>query len=106
MVWNGRANLEEFETDSPTGHIEGLTLRLYNPQTHQWRIYWANSKDPTLGQPIQPMVGDFKNGQGEFYDQELWREGQCWFDFFGRTRPLVRHTLSRPIRTMEARLGK
>jgi hypothetical protein len=23
-VWDGRANLEEFEVDSPTGHIEGL----------------------------------------------------------------------------------
>jgi hypothetical protein len=72
-VWDGRANLEEFETDSPTGHIEGLTLRLYNPQSHQWSIYWANSKDPALGQPIQPMVGEFKNGRGEFYDQELWK---------------------------------
>jgi len=72
-IWDGRANLEEFETDSPTGHIEGLTLRLYNPQAHQWRIYWANSKDPALGQPIQPMVGEFKDGRGEFYDQELWK---------------------------------
>jgi hypothetical protein len=72
-VWDGRANLEEFETDSPTGHIEGLTLRVYNPQTRQWSIYWANSKDPALGQPIQPMVGEFKNGRGEFYDQELWK---------------------------------
>jgi hypothetical protein len=28
-VWDGRANLEEFDTDSPEGgHIEGLTLRL------------------------------------------------------------------------------
>jgi hypothetical protein len=72
-VWDGRANLEEFETDSPTGHIEGLTLPLYNPQSHQWSIYRANSKDPALGQPIQPMVGEFKNGRGEFYDQELWK---------------------------------
>jgi hypothetical protein len=72
-VWDGRANLEEFETDSPTGHIEGLTLRVYNPQTHQWSIYWANSQDPALGQPIQPMVGEFKKGRGEFYDQELWK---------------------------------
>jgi hypothetical protein len=71
-VWEGRANLEEFETDSPNFHIEGLTLRVYNPQTHQWSIYWANSKDPALGQPITPMVGEFKNGRGEFYDQELW----------------------------------
>ena len=70
-VWDGRADLEEFETDGSAGHIEGLTLRVYNPKTHQWSIYWANSKDASLGQPLQPMIGEFKNGVGEFYDQEL-----------------------------------
>ena len=80
-VWDGRANLEEFETDSPTGHIEGLTLRVYNPQSHQWSIYWANSKDPALGQAIQPMVGEFKNGHGEFYDQELWKGRSVYVRF-------------------------
>jgi hypothetical protein len=49
------------------GHIEGLTLRLYNPQSHHWNLYWANSKDGTLG---QRMIGEFKNGRGEFFDQE------------------------------------
>ena len=38
-VWGGRANLNEFEADGPAGHIEGLTLRLYNPQSHQWSLY-------------------------------------------------------------------
>jgi hypothetical protein len=71
-LWDGHANIEEFETDAAGLHIEGLTLRVYNPQTRQWSIYWANSKDPALGQPITPMVGEFKNGVGEFYDQELW----------------------------------
>jgi hypothetical protein len=80
-VWDGRANLNEFETDSPTGHIEGLTLRVYNPQTHQWSIYWANSKDPALGQPIIPMVGEFKDGRGEFYDQELWKGRSVYVRF-------------------------
>jgi hypothetical protein len=69
-IWDGRADLEEFETDSSQGHIEGLTLRLYNPQSHQWRIYWANGTDGILG---VPMIGEFKNGRGEFYDQELWK---------------------------------
>lgn len=69
-VWGGRANLEEFEADSKTGHIEGLTLRLYNPQTRQWSIYWANSKN---GFVEQPMIGEFKDGRGEFYDQEPWK---------------------------------
>jgi hypothetical protein len=66
-VWDGRAWLEEFETTGPSGHIEGLTLRLYNPQSHQWSLYWANSKDGTLG---QPTIGEFTNGRGEFFDQE------------------------------------
>jgi hypothetical protein len=68
-VWDGRAQLEEFETESPAaGHIEGLTLRLYNPESHQWSLYWANSK----GGPIFPaQIGEFKNGRGEFYGQDM-----------------------------------
>jgi hypothetical protein len=69
-IWDGRANLNEFEADSSQGHIEGLTLRLYNPQSHQWSIYWANGKDATID---QPMIGEFKNGRGEFFDQETWK---------------------------------
>jgi hypothetical protein len=68
-VWDGRAQLEQFETDSPTaGHIEGLTLRLYNPDSRQWSLYWGTSKSGTLSLPA--TVGEFKDGRGEFYDQE------------------------------------
>jgi hypothetical protein len=63
-VWDGRAQIEEFETDGPTGHIEGLTLRTYNPKTHEWKLYWANSKD---GNVVVPQVGKFNDGVGEFY---------------------------------------
>jgi hypothetical protein len=67
-VWAGRANLEEFVASSPTGPIEGLTLRLYNPETHQWSIYWANSKNGAIDPA--PQVGGFKDGRGEFYGQD------------------------------------
>jgi hypothetical protein len=67
-VWDGRANLNEFEGEGPSGHIEGLTLRLYNPQSHQWSLYWANSKDGVIGGP--PSVGEFKDGRGEFFAQD------------------------------------
>jgi hypothetical protein len=66
-VWNGRANLVELEVDGPTGHIEGLSLRLYNPQSHQWSLNFANSNSGALG---QPTIGGFNNGRGEFFDQE------------------------------------
>jgi hypothetical protein len=68
--WDGRANLGELEVDGPAGHIEGLTLRLYNPQSRRWNISFANSNDGTLGHP--PMIGGFDNGRGEFFDQEVF----------------------------------
>jgi hypothetical protein len=66
-VWNGLANLVELEVDGPAGHIEALSLRLYNPGSHQWSLNFASSASGTLG---TPTVGEFKNGRGEFYDQE------------------------------------
>jgi hypothetical protein len=66
-VWDGKAFLEEFNAESPNGRIQGLTLRTYNPQSGQWSLYWANSKDGILG---PPTIGEFKNGRGEFFDQE------------------------------------
>lgn len=42
-AWNGRAQVEELELDSPVvGHIEGMTVRLYSTATHQWSLNWAN----------------------------------------------------------------
>jgi hypothetical protein len=69
-VWNGRAQLEELIMQTPAGQLEGLALRLYNPTTQQWRLHWANAKKGTLANP--PSFGSFKNGRGEFYDQETF----------------------------------
>jgi hypothetical protein len=68
-VWDGRANLVELKADGPAGHFEGLSLRLYNPASHQWSLNFANIKDGTLA---QPTIGEFKNGRGEFYNQETF----------------------------------
>jgi hypothetical protein len=69
-VWNGLAEVEEFIVDSPEKNIfiKGLAIRLYNPQTHQWRIYWANSKNGAFDPA--PQVGQFTDGRGEFYGQD------------------------------------
>jgi hypothetical protein len=66
-IWDGRAQMDTIELDGPAGHIEGLTLRTYDPQSHQWRLYWANSKSGKLD---PPQVGEFKNGRGEFFAQD------------------------------------
>jgi hypothetical protein len=66
-VWDGRANLVELEVSGPAGHIEALSLRLYNPAARQWSLNFANASPGTLA---QPTIGAFSNGRGEFYDQE------------------------------------
>ena len=66
-VWNGRANLLELEVGGPAGHIEALSLRLYNPESRQWSLNFSNASVGTLG---VPTTGGFSNGRGEFFDQE------------------------------------
>jgi hypothetical protein len=66
-VWGGRANLVELEVHGADGTFEGLNLRLYNPGSHQWSLNFARGD---IGVFSQPTIGEFKNGRGEFYDQE------------------------------------
>ena len=66
-VWNGKANLVELDVTGPSGRIEALSLRLYNPVSRQWSLNFANSAGGTMA---VPTIGEFKNGRGEFYDQE------------------------------------
>lgn len=66
-VWNGGANLVELDVSGPAGRIEGLSLRLYNPDTRQWSLNFASKAGGTM---TPPTIGEFKNGRGEFYSQE------------------------------------
>jgi hypothetical protein len=66
-VWNGRANLGELEVDGPAGHIEAMSARLYNPQSHQWNISYGSPRDGGLSRPV---VGEFRDGRGEFYGED------------------------------------
>ena len=66
-VWNGRANLVELAVAGPAGKFEGLSLRLYNPQSRQWSLNFASVNGGVM---TPPTIGEFKNGRGEFFDQE------------------------------------
>ncbi|GLQ94353.1 hypothetical protein GCM10007901_33050 [Dyella acidisoli] len=68
-VWNGRASIFELEVEGPSGHIEGVGLRLYNPQSHQWNLNWANS---SVGMLDGGMIGEFKDGHGDFYGTDTF----------------------------------
>ena len=66
----GRANVIELAVSGPAGRIAGLSLRLYQPQTGQWTLNFANISDGLL---TAPMIGAFRNGVGEFYGQDALR---------------------------------
>ncbi|WP_158942184.1 DUF1579 family protein [Granulicella sp. S190] len=66
-VWGGKANLAEYKADGPAGHVELLSLRWFNPTTHEWNLDFATPNVGTLG---IPGVGGFKDGRGTFYDYE------------------------------------
>ncbi len=66
-VWDGRANLVELDVKGPTGRIEALSLRLYNPETRQWSLNFSNRASGSMG---IPAIGEFRDGRGEFYNQE------------------------------------
>jgi hypothetical protein len=68
-VWDGRANLVELVVDGPAGHLEVLSLRLYNPESRQWSL---NSSVLGSGAMNVPSIGEFKNGRGEFFNQEMY----------------------------------
>jgi hypothetical protein len=66
-ILDGRANLVELEVEGPAGRIEGLSLRLYDPEARQWSLNFSNVR---TGQLSPPVIGGFRNGRGEFYGQE------------------------------------
>ena len=66
-VWSGAANLVELVADGAAGHFEGLSLRLYNPESRQWSLNFANRAAGTM---TTPTIGEFRDGHGEFYQQD------------------------------------
>jgi len=68
-LWNGRANLAEIDTKGPSGHLQFLSLRLFNPKSRQWSLDFVSSDSGVFG---TPMIGAFADGRGDFYDQESY----------------------------------
>jgi len=66
-LWSGQGNMSELVVTNGKTNIVGGALHLYNPDTHQWSVWFANAITGTLG---VPGVGHFANGEGVLYDRE------------------------------------
>ncbi|PWF54806.1 hypothetical protein C7C56_005095 [Massilia glaciei] len=68
-------NLDDYIAESWRPGFVGMSLRLFNPQTALWSIYWLDNVNAGLnpaGVLLPPVVGRFSHGVGVFEcDDEL-----------------------------------
>jgi hypothetical protein len=72
-ILNGLGNMDFYRTNFNTAGdkpYEGLTLRLFNPQTKLWSLYWVDSN---LGVLDPPVVGSFEGTVGTFYCHDVFQ---------------------------------
>jgi hypothetical protein len=64
----GQGNFDIFRTMLDGKPFEGLTVRLFDPQTRLWTIYWADSNTMKLD---DGKVGSFDGDSGDFFGREV-----------------------------------
>ena len=70
-ILGGTADMDTYSTTQFPGMqgklFEGLTLRLFDPKTRLWSLYWIASSTGTID---PPLVGSFENGIGHFFGKD------------------------------------
>ena len=85
-ILNGFGNVDSFCTSVEGQPFEGMSLRLFNPRTRLWSIYWANSETVELD---VPQVGSFADGIGTFYARDTYEGKAIMVQFRWDVRDLL-----------------
>ncbi len=67
-LWPG-ASLAQLEAQRPSPHFIGLMMRLYNPKTDRWSVYWSQADEGAFD---PPLIGQFAGGRGEFQGRDTF----------------------------------
>ena len=70
-VLNGIGNIDNFLATFDDMAFEGMTIRLFNPKTKLWSIYWADSNEGKLDSPV---LGSFENNVGHFITKDIFND--------------------------------
>ena len=83
-ILGGTGDMDTYSTTEMPGQegefFEGLTLRLFNPKTRLWSLYWVASNVGVLDPPV---VGSFKNGFGHFFGKDTFKGKKLSLCFVG-----------------------
>jgi hypothetical protein len=73
-ILGGNGDMDTYSTTQFPGQngklFEGLTLRLFNPKTRLWSLYWIASNTGVIDPPV---VGSFDNGVGHFFGKDTFK---------------------------------
>ena len=70
-ILGGMGNQDEFVTDMfGDSHFIGITMRLFDPKTRAWSIYWVDNQRVALEPPV---LGRFEHGVGTFYGRDEFK---------------------------------
>ncbi|MRX41029.1 hypothetical protein GJU43_17225 [Flavobacterium sp. LC2016-23] len=68
-ILNGIGNIDNFLATFDGEPFEGMTVRLFNPVTKLWSIYWSDSNTGVLDKPV---IGSFENNVGHFFSEDIF----------------------------------
>jgi hypothetical protein len=68
LILQGFGNYDIFSAELEGKPFEGFTLRLFDPKTRLWTIYWADSTSVRLD---GGKVGSFDGDIGEFFARDV-----------------------------------
>jgi hypothetical protein len=78
-ILRGFGDFDIFATELDGKPFEGFTLRLFDPQTRLWTIYWADSDAVKLD---GGKVGSFDGDTGEFFARDVFAGKNIIVKFF------------------------
>jgi len=67
-ILGGLGNMDEITLSRESGATLGMTVRLFDPKTRQWSLYWVDNLNGWNWN--LPQIGEFKDGVGKFYAHE------------------------------------
>lgn len=82
-ILNGLGLMDEMKSSYFGDEFVGLSIRIVDPKTKVWTIYWADTSNPENYLKEQ-VVGEFKNGIGEFFGKELYQGKEYKLRFIWR----------------------
>ncbi len=68
---DGCVVIDHYNGTFPSGlRVKGITIRAFDPSTKKWSIVWLDNVQPP---DFTPLVGQFREGKGEFLQETMVR---------------------------------